>query len=206
MSQQPPFQPPEPPRSGQPPQPPQYQQPPQQYQPPQYQPPQQPQYQPPQYQPQQPAYQPPQQPGAHPGYGQPPKQEAPRHPGYGPTPGTDGRGAEHQGGHPQGARRNPLALASVILGAVPSLLGLIFIFIQAGMIASASSDAYGAVSLVQTVLQALLGIGALVLGLLALAKAGPGRALAGAGVALGAATLVGVLGTILYPLVFAAAY
>ncbi|MCS5722302.1 hypothetical protein N1028_15505 [Herbiconiux sp. CPCC 203407] len=199
MSQQPPFQPPEQPQTGQ-----------------QYQPPQQPQYQPPQYQqpqyqPQQPAYQPPQQPGAHPGYGQPPKQEAPRHPGYGPTPGADGRSPEHQGGpsqpgQPQGARRNPLAVASVILGAVPSVLGLIFIFVQAGLIAGASSEAYGAVSLVQTVLQALLGIGALVLGLLALAKPGPGRALAGAGVALGAATLVGVLGTILYPLVFAAAY
>lgn len=198
MSQQPPFQPPEQPQP--------WQQPPQQYQPPQqpqYQPPQ---YQQPQYQPQQPAYQPPQQPGAHPGYGQPPKQEAPRHPGYGPTPGADGRGADHQGGNQQGARRNPLALASVVLGAVPFVLGLLFVFIQAGMIASASSEAYGTVSLVQTVLQALLGIGALVLGLLALAKPGPGRALAGAGVALGAATLVGVLGTILYPLVFAAAY
>jgi hypothetical protein len=200
MSQQPPFQPPEPPPSGQ--QPPQYPQPPQ--------PQPQPQYQPPQYQQPQPGYQPPQQPGAHPGYGQPSKQEAPRHPGYGPTPGAGG-GSEHQGGHsqpghPQGARRNPLAVASVILGAVPSVLGLIFIVVQAGLIAGASSEAYGAVSLVQTVLQALLGIGALVLGLLALAKPGPGRALAGAGVALGAATLVGVLGAILYPLIFAAAY
>lgn len=160
----------------------------------------QPPYQPPQYQP--PQYQPPQ-PPPHPGYGQPPRQEAPRHPGYGPNPGANSNG---QPDSPQAPGRNPLALASVVVGAVPFVLSLLFVFIQAGLIANASSEAYSAFSLAQTVLQALLGIAALVLGLLSLAKPGRGRALGGAGVALGAATLVSVFSAILYPLVFAAAY
>jgi hypothetical protein len=223
---QPPVEPPTGQQPGYrpPPAQPQYQQPPQgqpQYgqQPPQYAQPQQPAQ--PQYgQQPQPGYgQPLQQPGygqpGQQGYGQqPPKQEAPRHPGYGPNPTGGPGGSQQPGAYGQGAQqqrpggaRNPLALASVIAGAIPLLLSILFVFVQAAMIASGSSEAYGAVSSVQTVLTGLFGVAALILGLVALSKRTAGsRALAGAGTALGVAAVVGLLTALLYPLVFAAAY
>ncbi|MFB2583289.1 hypothetical protein ACEXQD_18745 [Herbiconiux sp. P15] len=178
-------------------------------QPPQFQPPQgppQPQYQPPQYQPpqQQPPYQAPQyrpqQPGQQPGYGQQPGQQQPgqqqQYPGYGQQP------------QKAASTRNPLAFASLILGVIPTVLGLLFLLVQAALLSSGGSDAYGAISGVQLTLQALLGIAALVLGILALVRPGSGKskAMAGAGTALGGALLVNVLSSVLYPIVINAFY
>lgn len=138
----------------------------------------------------------------HPGYGAPQATQAqPRHPGYGANP----MGQQHASGAPafgsspaNGPARNRLGLVALILGAIPSVLGLIFLLAQAAMIAGGDPYAIGTLSGVATVLNGLLGLAALIVGLIALTRRGLGKALAAAGTALGAATLVGVLGNLLY--------
>lgn len=159
------------------------------------------------------------QPPRHPGYGptppgaepapSPSQQAYPAHPGYGaPTPpayaAQQGYTAAAQPGYPptsspRAAARNPLGLASLVIGALAPLLGLLFLFIQAGALRAMSGDIFGAVNTVHTVLDALIGLAAVILGLVALSKRGASKTLAAAGIALGAATLVGVLGAIIYP-------
>lgn len=103
-------------------------------------------------------------------------------------------------GRPEGAGRpgrNPLGLASLVAGALISLLGLLFIVVQAAVIGSGSPEALGALSAVAGVLTALLGIAAIVLGVVAILRPGLSKTFAAAGIALGAAGLVSVFGTIL---------
>ncbi|WP_368497421.1 hypothetical protein [Herbiconiux sp. A18JL235] len=138
----------------------------------------------------------------HPGYGAPQATQAqPRHPGYGANPSEQ----QHAFGAPtsgstsaNGLARNRLGLVALILGAIPSVLGLIFLLAQAAMIAGGDPYSVGTLSGVAMVLNGLLGLAALIVGLIALTRRGLGKALAAAGTALGAATLVGVLGNLLY--------
>ena len=159
--------------------------------PPSYTPPQSPVPPPPAYQqPQQPSYaQQPQQP--HPGYGQQPQPQQPQqqpHPGYG-QPQPTGRPAPV---------KNTLGLVSAILGASGFLLGFIFTFIQLGMYATNNSSAYGLLSGTQSVLDALLGLGAVALGVLGYLKGGPSKLLAIVGTTLGVALLLGVLNSLIF--------
>ena len=156
--------------------------------PPSYTPPQSPVPSPPAYQqqPQQPTYA--QQP--HPGYGQQPQQPQQQpHPGYGHQSQPTGRPAPV---------KNTLGLVSAILGASGFLLGFIFTFIQLGMYATNNSSAYGLISGTQSVLDALLGLGAVALGVLGYLKGGPSKLLAIVGTTLGVALLLGVLNSLIF--------
>ncbi|WP_200920254.1 hypothetical protein [Agreia sp. Leaf210] len=174
--------------------------------------PQQPQPQQP-HQPQAPGYAQPQQPGygqqPHPGYAQQPHQPQQPHPGYGqpqqaqqPHPGY---GQQPQQSKPARAK-NTMGMVSAILGASGFALGFIFTFIQLGMYATSSSGAYGAISGVHSVLDALLGLGAVALGVLGYLKGGPSKLLAIVGTTLGVALLLGVINglifTIALPLIY----
>jgi len=149
--------------------------------PPSYTPPQSPTPPAPSYQQQQPSYAQQQQP--HPGY---PQQSA-----QNPRPPRE---------------KNTLGLVSAILGASGFALGFIFTFIQLGMYATDSSGAYGLLSGTQSVLDALLGLGAIALGVLGYLKGGPSKLFAIVGTTLGVALLLGVLNglifTIALPLIY----
>jgi len=136
-----------------------------------------------------PGYQPPGQPG----YQAPGQPTQPQHPGYGPNP--SGAPAPQPGT----AARNPLGLASLVVGAIDPLLGLVFLFVQAGALRAMSGDVFGAINTVHTVLSALIGIAAVILGIVALSRRGASKTFAAAGIALGAAALIGVLGALIYP-------
>lgn len=155
-------------------------------------PPQSPAPQAPAYQQQQPSYAQQQQ-------QQQPQQQQPQphHPGYPQQPGQNAR--------PPRAK-NTLGFVSAILGASGFLLGFIFTFIQLGMYATNSSGAYGLLSGTQSVLDALLGLGAIALGVLGYLKGGPSKLFAIVGTTLGVALLLGVLNglifTIALPLIY----
>lgn len=166
--------------------------------PPSYSPPQPPVPPAPTYQQQpQPGYQQQPQPGypqpSQPGYAQ---QQQP-HPGYPQQPAQNTR--------PPRAK-NTLGLVSAILGASGFVLGFIFTFIQLGMYATNSSGAYGLLSGTQSVLDALLGLGAVALGVVGYLKGGPSKLLAIVGTTLGVALLLGALNglifTIALPLIY----
>jgi len=159
--------------------------------PPSYTPPQSPTPPAPSYQQQQPSYA---QQQPHPGYAQ--QQQQP-HPGY----------PQQSAQNPRPPReKNTLGLVSAILGASGFALGFIFTFIQLGMYATDSSGAYGLLSGTQSVLDALLGLGAIALGVLGYLKGGPSKLFAIVGTTLGVALLLGVLNglifTIALPLIY----
>ncbi|KQP54085.1 hypothetical protein [Agreia sp. Leaf283] len=155
--------------------------------PPSYTPPQSPAPQAPSYQQQQPSY------------AQQPQQPQPQqpHPGYPQQPGQNARPPRV---------KNTLGFVSAILGASGFLLGFIFTFIQLGMYATNSTSAYGLLGGTQSVLDALLGLGAIALGVLGYLKGGPSKLLAIVGTTLGVALLLGVLNglifTIALPLIY----
>jgi len=134
-----------------------------------------------------PSYIPPQQPS----YAQQP------HPGYPQQPTQSLRPPRE---------KNTLGLVSAILGASGFVLGFIFTFIQLGMYATNSSGAYGLLSGTQSVLDALLGLGAIALGVVGYLKGGPSKLFAIVGTTLGVALLLGVLNglifTIALPLIY----
>lgn len=178
------FEPPAVPPSYQPPQspvppPPAYQQP--QQQPPSYA------QQPPQPQPQQPPAQP------HPGYGQqqaqPSYAQQQPHPGYGQQP--------QQNNRPPRAK-NTLGMVSAILGASGFALGFIFTFIQLGTFRTSGMDVYGFIGGAHSVFDALLGLGAVALGVVGYLKGGPSKLLAIVGTTLGVALLLGVLNSLIF--------
>ncbi|MDN4642293.1 hypothetical protein QCD70_18755 [Agreia sp. PsM10] len=152
----------------------------------------------PSYQQQPPSYAQQQQPGyapQQPSYAQ--QQQQQPHPGYPQQPGQNARPPRP---------KNTLGLVSAILGASGFALGFIFTFIQLGMYATDSSGAYGLLSGTQSVLDALLGLGAIALGVLGYLKGGPSKLLAIVGTTLGVALLLGVLNglifTIALPLIY----
>ena len=151
-----------------------------------------PSYTPPQPAPQAPAYQ------QQPSYAQQPQQPQPQpHPGYPQQPGQNARPPRV---------KNTLGFVSAILGASGFLLGFIFTFIQLGMYATNSTSAYGLLGGTQSVLDALLGLGAIALGVLGYLKGGQSKLFAIVGTTLGVALLLGVLNglifTIALPLIY----
>jgi hypothetical protein len=159
---------------------------------------QQPQPQPPSYaqqpQPQPPSYAQQPQPQQYPGYGQQPQQpqQQPPHPGYGQQLQQNARPARP---------KNTLGLVSAILGASGYVLGFLFAFIQLAMSGSGNYSAYGVVSGVHTVLDALLGLGAVALGVVGYLKGGPSKLLAIVGTTLGVTLLLLVLIDLMYTIV-----
>lgn len=85
------------------------------------------------------------------------------------------------------------------MGALDPLLGLVFLFVQAGALRMMSTDFFTGISTVHLLLSALIGIAAVILGIVALSRRGASKTFAAAGIALGAAALVGVLGGAIYP-------
>ena len=146
----------------------------------------------PAYQQQQPSYA--QQP--QPDYAQQ-QQPQPHHPGYPQQPGQNARPPRP---------KNTLGFVSAILGASGFLLGFIFTFIQLGMYATNSSGAYGLLSGTQSVLDALLGLGAIALGVLGYLKGGPSKLFAIIGTTLGVALLLGVLNGLIFTIVLPLIY
>ena len=146
-----------------------------------------PSYNPPQPTPQ-PTYQQPQQPS----YAQQPQpqpqQPQPQHPGY-PQQTKQGRPAQP---------KNTLGLVSAILGASSYALGFIFTFIQLGIYATGDPSSYGLLNGTHTVLNALLGVGAVVLGVLGYLKGGPSKLLAIVGTTLGVTMLLDVLNGVIF--------
>jgi len=132
-----------------------------------------------------------------PTYQQPGYQQQQPHPGYPQQPGQNARPPRV---------KNTLGFVSAILGASGFLLGFIFTFIQLGMYATNSTSAYGLLGGTQSVLDALLGLGAIALGVLGYLKGGPSKLFAIVGTTLGVALLLGVLNglifTIALPLIY----
>ncbi|ARJ04478.1 hypothetical protein GCM10010988_32640 [Cnuibacter physcomitrellae] len=160
--------------------------------PPQQQAPQPPQGQ----QPGQPSYQ---QPPRHPGYGQQPgpgHDQQSRHPGYGPT--VSGPGGSYGPG--SGKPRNTLGLVAVILAGVAVLTGFLFSLIQASFVYSIGSGFYGVLAGLTAVIHGLLGVGAVVFGILGLRRREGGVVLAALGLGAGAVIVVETLSSLLYPL------
>lgn len=101
---------------------------------------------------------------------------------------------------------NPLGLAALVVGAIGPLLGVLFLIIQAAALGSGGTDAFQLIGTAHSVLSGLISIAALVLGLVAITRPGRSRTLAAAGIALGAAGLVEVLGSLLYGAVLSLVY
>lgn len=157
-----------------------------------------------------PSYPPrPDQPG---GAGAPPParpQQAPGHPpgadyqppqaaGYGRSPYSPFGAGDAAG---ESAARNPLGLVSVIVGAVPLLLGLIGPFLPLAIMSAGNYGLYSVVIAVLNGVGLVMGIAALVIGVVAITRKGLPKALAGIGVGLGIAAVWGGLTAFLYPLV-----
>lgn len=125
-------------------------------------------------------------PGAQQGYYLPP-QPAPHPYGAGwptqqPAPGASGS-------------RRGLATTAIILGALPLLGDLLQPFVLTSMVTSGGYAVYSMVALALSILSLLLGIGALVCGLIARRDA---PLPAGIGIGLGTAVLVGGISSLLY--------
>ena len=148
----------------------------------QYGPPQSPVPPAPSYQQQQPSYA---------------QQQQQPHPGYPQQPGQNARPPRP---------KNTLGLVSAILGASGFVLGFIFTFIQLGTYATNSTSFYGLLGGTRSVLDALLGLGAIALGVVGYLKGGPSKLLAIVGTTLGVALLLDVLNglifTIALPLIY----
>ncbi|MCS5717962.1 hypothetical protein N1027_07410 [Herbiconiux sp. CPCC 205763] len=104
------------------------------------------------------------------------------------------------------ASRNPLGLAALILGAIGPVLGFLFVFVQAAVISSGGVGAIAAVSITQSVLVGLTAIAAVILGIVAISRPGSSKAFASAGLALGAAGVLSVLGALIYPVIVSLTY
>lgn len=93
------------------------------------------------------------------------------------------------------ARRSPLAVVAFVAGVATALVSALFT-LAVPLVLSTSGFSYGALGalqLVNGVLGSALAITAVVTGSVALVRRQPGAALAGAGTALGASTLLGVV-------------
>lgn len=99
-------------------------------------------------------------------------------------------------------RRDPIGIVSLVAGAAAHLLGLLSTLVAAILSVNGLFELTGVSSFISSLLSALLGLAAIGFGVAALLRRTPGRAVAGAGTALGAAALLGVLATAIYPIVF----
>ncbi|WP_438352138.1 hypothetical protein [Microbacterium sp. CJ88] len=151
--------------------------------------------------------------------GQPP-QQVPPHPGQPPYAQQYGQAPQYaqgapaypsaassyaQPGEPKPASKgNPLALVSIIAGALLLLWQFVFLFLQAGAYASSSYQAIGALGTVSGVVQGILALVALAFGVIGLAQRGKPRVLAGIGTGIGISGLVGVIVGLIFPIIIAA--
>lgn len=88
---------------------------------------------------------------------------------------------------------NPLGLVSTIIVGVILVVELISSFTIGSMFATGNYDAYSAVAAIFAGVRALLAVGAIVVGGIALARRGRGKALAGIGLGGGVVVLFGIL-------------
>lgn len=146
--------------------------------------------------------QPSQQQNAQPSYGavpaMPPAYGAQGSPGTYSDPGVQNASGSTASG---ALNRNPLGLASLVVGAVGILGSFLFAGLQIALIRSGNTDGLSALSTANVVLTALFGIAALVLGLIALSRRGASKVLAAAGIALAGALIVSLLNSLIYQLV-----
>ena len=107
--------------------------------------------------------------------------------------------------------RNPFAVPSLVLGIVAEALGAAFSLGSTAVIASrtlqttvTTAQLLGVLSLVENIVAGLVGLSALVVGLIALfPRTRPRRAVAAAGTAIGAVIVFGVLVSLLSTLLLA---
>lgn len=118
-------------------------------------------------------------------------------PGGAPYDGTPYDGTPY-GGRSEPRSGNPLGVVSVIVAAVVLLLGMAFLILQAGVIASGRYEALQWINIANSAISGLLGLVALIVGAIGLAQKGRPKALAGIGVGVGIAVVVGVLSGLLY--------
>ena len=144
----------------------------------------------------------PQQSGQLPHPGSPPAQ-----PGYAPQPPyaqAPYDQAAAQGS--TGPARNPLGLTAVILGAIPLLLGIVQPFLTLLSVNTSNYAVYGIQVAALNGLALLLGLAALIVGIIGLLRKGASMVLAGIGVGLGIAAVVGGATAFLYPLIVQLGY
>ncbi|RFA22374.1 hypothetical protein [Subtercola boreus] len=104
-----------------------------------------------------------------------------------------------------GHGRNPLGLIALVVGAVGILFNVLFTLVQAVAVGQGMYDLLSTFAVAHSILAIVIAVATIALGVLALLKKGAPKAAAGAGTALGAASLVSVLTGLLYSGVIAAA-
>lgn len=124
-------------------------------------------------------------------------------PAYAPQPSSATPGGVPYDGALYGGRSeprsgNPLGVVSVIVAAVVLLLGMAFLILQAGVIASGRYEVLQWINIANSAISGLLGLVALIVGAIGLAQKGRPKALAGIGVGVGIAVVVGVVSGLLY--------
>jgi hypothetical protein len=95
-------------------------------------------------------------------------------------------------------KKNPLGLVALILGAATVLIGTALTLVQAGVVGSRNFELLGAFSALQSVASGLLGIGATIVGIIALILPNTSKPLAAAGLALGVSSVLGTITGLLY--------
>jgi len=98
--------------------------------------------------------------------------------------------------------RNPLALASFVLGVVAVLLGWVFSLVQAVLISSTGVAAIQLLAGANSLIAATLSVAAIATGVVALIGPRVRKPLAAAGVALGGAVLFNVIAGALTGLIY----
>jgi hypothetical protein len=133
-----------------------------------------------------------------------PNQQQNAQPSYGPAPTTPSAPGAQGTYSPQGTpapsalQRNPLGLASLIVGAIGILGSFVHAALQIAFIRAGNIDVLGALGTTSSVLTALFGIAAVGLGVIALLRRAASKAFASAGVALGGALLVETANALVY--------
>ncbi|WP_147305296.1 hypothetical protein [Subtercola boreus] len=111
-------------------------------------------------------------------------------------------------GGPQGAgalrARNTLGIVALMVGVVGILFNVLFTLVQAVVVGQGMYELLATFGVAHSVLAIVIALATIALGIVALLRPGAPRGAAGAGTALGAASLVSVLTGFLYSGVIAA--
>ncbi|RFA15403.1 hypothetical protein B7R21_05150 [Subtercola boreus] len=111
-------------------------------------------------------------------------------------------------GDTQGARapqtRNTLGIVALVVGVVGILFNVLFTLVQAVVVGQGMYELLATFGVAHSVLAIVIALATIALGIVALLRPGAPRGAAGAGTALGAASLVTVLTGFLYSGVIAA--
>ncbi|RFA08627.1 hypothetical protein B7R54_04815 [Subtercola boreus] len=100
--------------------------------------------------------------------------------------------------------RNPLGIVALVVGVVGILFNALFTLVQAVVVGQGMYDLLATFGVAHSVLAIVIALATIALGVVALLRPGAPRGAAGAGTALGAASLVSVLTGFLYSGVIAA--